>query len=82
MVHRDIFDDVIRKLTYCHYISDLRPMIESKNTFEMKKVIEEMSVDAYSIKQWNEFYNYLFMNKEVFETAIEAKQRLLEELSK
>ncbi|WP_028044801.1 hypothetical protein [Candidatus Stoquefichus massiliensis] len=82
MINRDIFEDVMSKLTYCHYISDLRPMVELKNTFEMKKVIEQISIDDYSVKQWNEFYNYLFMSKEVFETAKEARQKLLEELGR
>lgn len=82
MIHRDIFEDVISRLAYCQYISDLRPMVELKNTFEMKKVIEQIPTDDYSLKQWNELYNYIFICKETFETAESVKQKLIEQLSK
>lgn len=82
MLGNDIFEDIIEKLEYCQYISDLRPMIDANQTSEIIKVVQEIPADNYTLGQWNELYNYLLRKNEKMDSIHEIKQLLIDDLKK
>ncbi len=78
----DIFEDIISKLVNCHYISDLRSIVDKGNTRDLINVIREIDSQDYSVNQWCELNNYLFSVNKKYETSKDVYDDLLKMLEK
>lgn len=70
--------DLIAERLECMYLSDLRGCVYKERCHG---VIVEIAADDYSAKVWQEAVRYITGEEGEFNTAQDAKQRLLEYLS-
>ena len=82
MNKKDIFEDIVKQLSGCQYISDLRVMMNAKNFLELSDVLNNLCVDDYTVHQWSELYHYLFEDDVKFTTSQEVYSSVLERLKK